>query len=148
MPSGALAKKMLSAYTEIEAWKLDHDIAMDHLDMEETIAWGNRLFQGLSESEAIWHAHVLEGKIDFVQTEVDEIKANYRAWLEASEGLLQLVKRLEACGHEVAGAVDLRASCAKSRALLKSDDQFTPADAVIELRDRALEEHRAGRCDD
>jgi len=65
MPSGALAKKMLSAYTEIESWKLDRDIAMDHLDMEETIAWGNRLFQGLSESEAIWHAHVLEGKIDF-----------------------------------------------------------------------------------
>jgi len=148
MPSGALAKKMLSAYTEIESWKFDHDVAMDHLDMEETIAWGNRLFQGLSESEAIWHAHVLEGKIDFAQTEVDEIKANYRAWLVASEGLLHLVKKLEACGREVSGAADFRANCAKARALLKSDDEFSPSEAVIELRDRALEEHRAGRCND
>jgi len=148
MPSGALAKKMLSAYTEIESWNSDHDLAMNYLDVEETIAWGNHLFQGLSENDANWHAHVFEGKIEFDQAKADDMTRNYGAWLKASERLLEFVKELEAFGHEFSGAVEFRANCAEARALLKSGDEFSPGDALIELRDRAVEEHRAGRCDD
>jgi hypothetical protein len=138
------ARMMVSAYAGIEPWKDDHDNAMVCFHIEDAVSWGNVLFKGLSEEDATWHTYVLESKIEYDESHQKELLEAYRTWLETSMRLLSFVERLEESGFEVRGSGELRRNCAEAKGILTDDDQFFVGDALTELRDEAVDEHRRG----
>jgi hypothetical protein len=142
--STRFARMMISAYAEIEPWKEDHDEAMVCFHVEDAISWGNVLFKGLSEEDAAWHTYVLESKIEYDEAYQKELLEAYQAWLGASMRLLPLVERLEESGFEVRGSEQFRRNCAETKGILTDDDQFFVGEALINLRDEAIDEHRRG----
>lgn len=145
MSSSRLTRRMISAYAEIEPWKEDHDRALACYAVEDTLSWGLLLFQGLSEEDANWHTHVLESKIPYDEAQEAELIENYRNWLEASNRLLPTIGQLEEWGFEVRGAHEFRKKCREAHGVLTEDVVFFADEALVNLRDEAINEHRAGR---
>jgi hypothetical protein len=144
MSSSRLSRRMISAYADIEPWKEDHDRALFCYAVEDTISWGLLLFQGLSEEDANWHTQVLESKIPYDEAQEAELIENYRNWLEASNRLLPTIGQLEEWGFEVREAHEFRKKCQEARGVLTEDVVFFVDEALVNLRDEAIDEHRRG----
>ncbi|MGC1719318.1 MAG: hypothetical protein WA746_10045 [Isosphaeraceae bacterium] len=145
MPSTQFAKKMLSAYVDLEPWEEDHDRALACFAIEEAMSFGNLIFRWVSERDAIWHTRVLESKIEYNEAEREEWIEIYRNWLGASERLLLTIARLEGQGFEVRGADEFRRNCDEARGISADDDVISVDEALINLRDEAIDEHRRER---
>lgn len=103
MPSTQLAKKMLSAYVDLEPWEEDHNRALACFAIEEAMSFGNLIFRWVSERDAIWHTRVLESKIEYNEAEREEWIEIYRNWLGASD----------ACSSPSQGLKDRALRCAE-----------------------------------
>src|SRR5262245_26397585 len=119
--------------------------------VEEVISWGNLLFKGLSEDDSNWHTYVLGSKLEYEEAYEKGLLESYREWLGASERLLRCIASLEEWGFEVRGSDEFRRNCTEERGILTDDDKFFVGDALTNLRDEAIDEHRGGRtyaCED
>ncbi len=145
MPLSRLTRRMISAYAEIEPWKVDHNRALACYDVGNDISCGLVLFQMLSEEDANWHTHVLESKIPYDEAQEAELLENYRSWLDASNRLLSKIGVLEGWGYEVRGAKEFREKCQEALGVLTEDAVFFADEVLVNLREEAINEHRAGR---
>ncbi len=144
MSSTRFANVVVSAYAEAEPWKEDHDTAMTGFCIEEMVSWGNRLFRGLSEDEETWHTQVFESKVAYDAEWQENLLELFRKWLKGSERLLTQIEWLEGSGFEVRGSGEFRQNCIEARGILTDDDKFFVGEALINLRDEAIDEHRRG----
>jgi len=136
---------MLSAYPVAESWMEDHERVMSCFDVEDAIAYGNIIFQRLSEYDVTWHAEVFEDEIPYEEGEFNKIQQNYRDWLQVAKTWLPWIKHHEEKDYEVRGAVEFRENCRKATNLFVPDNQFFQGQKLVDLRDRAIDDHRDGR---
>jgi hypothetical protein len=149
MPPPGIAERMISAYAETETWKDQHDKAVLCFEIEEFIAWGNRIFQGLSEDDAHWHGSVFfNQKVSFSKCLLEKLEQLYRDWLTASERIMSTIGDLEGWGFEIRGVEEFRRNCREVRGMFAPDDEFFQSDSLVELRDEAIDEHRQGKTTD
>jgi hypothetical protein len=139
----------LAAYADApRSWKRDHDAALQCRDLEDTLAVGNWLFGALSRIDDGWHGEVFEGRIPYDPEEEAQIRSFYRGWLKPCEQMLTKIAEFEAQGFEVSGASEFRRNCSEVKGILTPDSQFFSSDALVELRDQAIDSHRAGLTTD
>lgn len=144
MSSTRFANVIVSAYAEAEPWKEDHDTAMICFSVEQMVSWGNRLFRGLCEDDEIWQTHVLESNVAYDSDWQENLLDLFRKWRRGSERLLTQIEWLEGSGFEVRGSSEFRRNCIEARGILTDDDKFFVGEALINLRDEAIDEHRRG----
>lgn len=97
-----LARSLIVAYTGNERWKSDHIEAQLCFDVEESMAWGVRLFEGLKEFDARLESRALAKFDETVPRELDELASLYLMWLQGSEVGLSLAKDFASKGYSLA----------------------------------------------
>jgi hypothetical protein len=79
---------------------------------------------------------------------IDFAKEVLRQWLEVSLLLLQKIDRLESEHGIIEGTKEFRAKIAEARGIFTPDEDFFRDDKLIELRDQAIDQHRAGQSEE
>jgi hypothetical protein len=149
--------EMLSTFAQPEPWNSDHeegsprhgqDRALAFRDIATVVDRGNWLFWAISVVDENWHTEVYEGKTPYKPEEDAEITGYYQIWLHTAEKVLNSLNEHESRGHQVPGAEVFRKNCREARGLLTDDASFFSDDALVDLRDRAIDDFRAGRTAD
>ena len=105
----------------------------------------NHLFETISRFDSGWHAGVFAGQIAYNADQAAHILGFYRTWSKHADRVLAILDRLESEGHAFRGTDEYRRHCREARGLLTSDAEFFAGDALVALRDEAIDEHREGR---
>jgi hypothetical protein len=124
-------RRLIRAFAEAEPWKVHHDRAMACRDIEEAMGWGVRLFQGLSEQEAILQARAIASRGDEPSPDMSEFEQVFRQWIEISEMILSVATRLSEEGYAVDGLDEFRRVAEEARCQVELWD-FEPEILPIE----------------
>ncbi len=130
-----------------EQWKQDHDAAMRCFDFEGLLALGLSLFDFINRVDEAWRVKVYRGLVPYDATMDQVIEGLYRVWLRPCDRLHARLAELEK-HFDVKGASEFRAACREVQGILTRDDEFFTGDRLAELRDEAVEDHRAGSTED
>jgi hypothetical protein len=135
---------LLSTYAQLER----QDEGSDFRDLEAVVHTGNELFRAISLVDQNWHTEMYEGRTPYDEADEVEIAGYYRTWLHTGDRVLEAIEEQEARGRSVAGAEEFRKNRREAQGLLVDDAAFFGGDALAELRDEAIDDHRAGRTVD
>lgn len=141
----SIRKYQKSSKSYEEKWKTDHEEAMKCMDFEAIIAFGLSIYQFLNNLDEMWRMNVLKGQMAHDKSVDDVIDKLYRAWSEPCGHLLNSLASFEKAGYEITGADKFRAACREVEGLLTTDNDFFHHDKLLELRDRAIDEHHDGK---
>lgn len=144
MPDHGLAERLLSAYQDAEPWKVEHDARMECFQIEDAITAGNALFALVSEYDFQWHERVMSGVWPYSEASERPPEALYRLWLGAAERVLERAETRTREGHAIKGLEEYRDNVREARGVLTPDDDFFTSEELADLRDAAIEDHRAG----
>lgn len=127
---------LLSAYADKESWNREHDQAQLCLEVEEKLAWGIWIFQGLLDFEARIQSHALKRPGPEMNRLLDVIPTFYQRWVEESAFYLEQARQLQAAGGDVEGVEAFEATLEEARCLignLKLEDEIRPIEELIGL---------------
>ncbi len=142
-----LAERQIEAYgREVERWRLEHDDAMKCRDFELLLKLGLDAFETLNRIDAEVTASVFRGERD--QADIGFVELVYRLWRVPAIEVERRLEDFERSGFRVEFADEDRAACREVDGLLTSDAGFFRGDALVELRDAAIEAHRRGETED
>jgi hypothetical protein len=144
---GQIPAWMTVAEAYQEAWKRDHDLAMECRDCEELVAIGLHVYGLLEEREARWRDQVFHGAVPF-EAKLDEaFRRAHELWVMTTQAILQeQVDGLERQFDEVKVAGELRRLLSVVQAAL-SDWQPPRLSRAVGLRDHQLTEEGAAALD-
>ncbi|MEW4568506.1 hypothetical protein AB1L88_11635 [Tautonia sp. JC769] len=138
-------EQYLAAYSEqAERWKLDHDEAMACVDLEQFLVLGLTLAFSIDMIDTNWRTAMLAGQVEYDPAEEAEIQGRYRSWLAPSADILNRIEGMEAKGYKVRWADEFRRAYRDAVSLFVPDAEFFSGDALVELRDAAIDAQRAG----
>jgi hypothetical protein len=128
-----------------ERWQVDHEEAMACQNLEDLLLVGVSLSFGIDMIDTQWREAMMADQVPYASSDEEEIRDFYRTWLAPAEGMLANIARMEARGYEVKWADQFRRACREARAIFIDDSEFFMGDALVELRDRAIDDYREGR---
>ena len=129
---------------DVEAWKREHDtLADDCWAIEDMIDDMNLIFDRFQRIDIDVQRHFLSGS-DFDAKWDESIRASLSDWLEVASALMADVGGLERQYGKIAGTDALNENIRAVRGILTPDDGFFSSEALVELRDHAVDSHRAG----
>jgi hypothetical protein len=134
MPAIQTTRRFLTAYADRGQGRGDHDEAQACLDVEEKLAWGVPMFQGLLEVEARAQARARKGLTPELEQLLEMMPVFYGLWAEASEFYLDRAREFVAKGHHVEGVDALQAAIEEARCLLGNlelEEQMRPIEELI-----------------
>jgi len=134
MPMPTMSRRLISAYAVEEPWKKEHDEVKFCWIVEDSMAWGVRLFRGLCDEEARCQAHALRGQVDADHPFWAEIDESYRDWLGKVENVLSTADRLVGAGHTLKGLEEFRATIEEGRSVIGNAElaeELPSADEMI-----------------
>lgn len=138
--------QFLAAYSaQAERWKRDHVEAMECRDLEQLLLMGLFLSLSIDLIDTNWRTAMLGGQVEFDPAEEAEILGHYRTWLAPAADILARIEAMEAAGYKVQWADQFRRAHRDARAVFTADSEFFSSDALVELRDTAIDAHREGR---
>lgn len=129
--------------TEAEAWKKDHDKAIECYNLEDFLATGVRIADGLASLDEKHRSRVFAGEVEFDQEMHDMLTAAYGGLRDAFESLLETVVRFENRFGCVKNADEFRSRLNEIRGILTPDNVFF-GDGLIPLRDAAIDANLGG----
>lgn len=139
-------ERFLAEYSEqAERWKLDHDEAMACRDLEQLLVMGLMLAFSIDMIDTNWRTAMLADQVEYDLAEEEEIRGRYRAWLAPAADILGRIEAMEAKGFAVKWADEFRRAHREAVSLTVPDAEFFSGEALVELRDAAIDSHRAGR---
>lgn len=132
----------LDAYEdEYELWKADHDLAMRYFDFCDHVAEGIKLYRGICRLDEHWREEVLSKRLehdpDFTGRISELFTKVSRLMRQTRDTLLPEFERQFAV---VDKADEFRACCKELEDIHTSDADFFNHDALVDLRDAALDE--------
>lgn len=131
---------------EGEKWKRDHDRAMECMDFELLLQHGLSIFEAINLADEKIRRLSRRGNLEYT-AEIDEaITAIYRWWQTPCEKITGLLVKFENEGFEVENSEAFRSACREVSGILTEDSQFF-GDELVKTRDQAIEDHRAGLCE-
>lgn len=129
--------------SEVDAWKNDHDKAMECFDLEDFLLSGIRVADGLALQDEQYRSRVFSGKESFSHAYHDEFMATYQHLVGAFQDLLEVVKEFESRFGAVKHASEFRERLREIQGILTPDDKFF-GDGLVPLRDAAIDSHLGG----
>ena len=85
------------------------------------------------------------GQFDYTEGTRQAFAELFEWWLRPRGRVLPIIDYFEGRGHSVEGANEFRAACEDVVGIITPDAEFFGGDELAELRDRAIDEHRAER---
>ena len=116
--------------------------ASDGWAWDEVVAKANFLFDRLIDLDLDIQELVLNDRMEYDPALGEKVRRLLRDWLDVS---LRVIPHVE--GHVVDGADLLRSRVTEARSMLTPGGEFFGGDELARLRDRAIDEHRAGRTE-
>lgn len=141
-------KRIDSYHRGVEQWKIDHDDAMECLDLELILQEGLSIYDAINHFDEKWRSIVYDNPATYDREADDLIRKAYERWLTISEWILKshLIEEHQQRGFQVEYADKLRAACREVRGILADDAEFFSSERLVELRDEAVDEFRRGEC--
>ncbi len=127
-----------------ETWKTDHDGAMLCRDAEATAALAIAVFLAIDVIDMNRRAAVLAGREPFDPAEDDIIEGLYREWTDSAGHVAAMIDAAEADGFDVNFSEPFRRANREAQAMFVPDSQYFSGQALTDLRDRAIDDHRSG----
>lgn len=123
----------------MEAWRRNHEEAMECQDLEEYVSYGISLLRGLQEMD-----EEAAGKTGDPAT-MAAFGQLYQQWLAPTAALLSRLEDFKSRGYDVPVLHELRVACAEIKALLSIDTErlqrpFVPGRSVEDIRARVQPE--------
>ncbi len=149
LPRLQYAEKEMDRYREdVEAWKLDHaHLSRDCWPWEDLIAKAVFMYERiLLLDEDLREAYFAGAELtpESFAAHENSVRTLLQAWTFVSAQLEPHVRRLIGTYGEVAGGKAFFQSLEEAKAILTPDDKFFVHHKLVELRDDAIDAHRAG----
>ncbi|MDB5876333.1 MAG: hypothetical protein JWQ07_5775 [Ramlibacter sp.] len=129
---------------DVESWKADHEGAMRCRKAEAKAALAVGVFLAIDVIDMSRRAAVFSGRQAFDPTEDAIIESLYREWLESANKVSAVIDAAESDGFEVDYIESFRRAHREARAMFVPDSQFFAGQALTDIRDRAVDDHRGG----
>lgn len=98
-----------------EAWKPDHNLAMQCLALEELLCKGMGMFRRIREQDVAWSRKVQSGEADFDSERARHFRGRYERWYVPCDHVLKAVDYYEKQYRVIEGSNDFR----KARLLVR-----------------------------
>jgi len=139
-------KPLVEEYSRrAEGWQADHAEAMACKNLEDLLLLGVSLSFSIDLIDVHWRDAMMAGRTPYSSSDEEEIMGFYRTWLVPSDRMLASIALMEAAGFEVNLADQFRRACREAKAVFVADSDFFTGDAIVEMRDRAIDDYREGR---
>ena len=131
--------------SDIDAWKRDHDeLDQDCWVWEDFGKKVNLLFERLLDLDFRIQELFFSDPGMYDPTVSAEVRALFAKWLEVACAIEGEFVRLERDYGHVDGAEELRRKLSQVRDMLSPDEEFFTGDALVDLCEKAIDDHRAG----
>ena len=140
----------------------EHDAARDSViaeseraihcfDFAELVKQGADVLESINGLDDDWRRMIFTKVLPFEQAFEDEIRNLYVAWLATTEKVLGCYQVIEADflarGFSVEHVAFLQAGVREVRGILTSDAEFFNSSALVDLRDKAIDDFHNGNCE-
>jgi hypothetical protein len=142
------ARKHIQNYERESGVMAEHDEAMDCLDCELYLQLGIDAFDWVMRADRNFRAAAAEHEEAYSQELQNALQGFCKSWLMHCETAEAWIKRQLARGFEIDNLVVFRECCRQMQAIVKFNESTAPEilpDAMIRLRDQALEDYRHGK---
>jgi hypothetical protein len=133
---------------ESELWKRDHALAMAYYDFQDFLEFGINLFDSITKIDEDWRLRVLKHEFEYDPAIANGILDVYKAWFEPCAEIERIVSFLEQQFGNVANAAEFRSRCREAHGIVMPDVRFFAGDALVSLRDAAIDENHNGEAFD
>ncbi len=148
-PNARFLEKQLAIYEEQpEEWKGKHDAALRCLDFETLLSFAISLAEQIHRFDESWRLMLYKGLVTANERINEVIDGSYRRWLKPRDRLLQRLEQFEKEGFEVRGAAEFRSTCREVEGILTPDPDFFSDQALVQLRDEAIDAQHNGQTID
>jgi hypothetical protein len=130
---------------EGEAWKQDHEKAMRCLAFETTLRFGIEIYDALIDFDEKVRSKVLAGHAHFDPDYDAAIHRVISWWLKPCAAVEKEIQSFRDAGFEIEQADAFRTRHADARWMLKSAGEAFDHPKMVESRDRAIDDLRAGK---
>lgn len=145
MTTSTLIRKQVQLCDEAaQAWRPDHDDAMQCRDLEEWLTILVAAYDLAVQRDEDWRLGVFRKQEPYDAKVHGEINAMFEAWWAAAKKMEQNVSLLEVKSFTVEHAAALRDRLREVEQLLTPDSKFFRDRKLVDLRDEALDAHARG----
>jgi hypothetical protein len=145
----ALAQGKARVYREeSDLWKRDHALAMAYYNFQDFLEFGINLFDSITKIDEDWRLRVLKHEFKYDPVTAKKILGLYETWLEPCAEIERIALFLEQTFGNLANAAEFQLRCREARGIVTPDEQFFVGDALVNLRDEAIEENCKGETFD
>jgi len=138
------ARRQVSGYVgESKDVMRRHAEAMDCWDCEDVLQLGIDAFDWLNRADEAIRRDINSGRLEYDPRIDRALKSLYARWLKPCPFAEQWIAVQEARGFTVRNAARFRVCCEEARAIV-DDDDVLDNDAIVELRDEAIDAYRKG----
>lgn len=128
----------------VESWKTDHHSAMRCLDVDDAAVFALGIFLSIDVIDMNHRESVLSGRSTYDPSESSIIESLYQEWAEYAGRIAAQVDAAESDGYTVRCAEAFRRAYREAGAMCVPDSQHFVGQALTDLRDQAIEDHRSG----
>jgi hypothetical protein len=141
-----IVRDKIDAYEdECDLWKADHERAMVYFRFCDLLRDGIQIFHDICRLDENWRLGIFKGNIPYdasfdgkIRSLVDRF---YRTTISIERDVLPA---FETQFGAVEHAVEFRSVCKDILGMMSADDEFFKDDALLTLRDRAIEDDERG----
>jgi hypothetical protein len=131
-----------------EQWKSNHLDAMTCRDIEDFLHLAIQAFFWICRESDNAQQDILNGARPYSEEEYRGFHKMYAEWLNVCQCYVPHLEECESKGFEVQHAAKFRECLREATGILTPDSDFFSSDSLVILRDNAIDEFRAGGCED
>ena len=144
---GVVSNRVTAFREEVESWKTDHDLAMKCMDFESLLQAGLSVLDAIHSIDERCALAVRSGQAIADDDIQEAITRLYEDWSVPCARVLQKLPEFEHAGYAVKYAPEIRAASREVAGILTKDADFFVGDAIVDLRDEAIDAHRENRLE-
>ncbi|MBI1902001.1 MAG: hypothetical protein HYS13_12935 [Planctomycetia bacterium] len=103
------------------------------------------MFDVIVRLDERWRRDVYRAKVEYSPTDAEAIHQLFVDWHRPCAKVLDQLEAFERAGLDVKWAREFRARCREAEGILTPDARFFADDALVRLRDEALDQHKEGQ---
>ena len=141
-----LVRREIELYVDTSNFSIgDHEEALKCFDFQELLTKGVLAFSAICRLDERFREKVLSDPSKYTPAFDEFVLQLYRLWHSPCESLLQKLEEFEQLGYAVECGDDFRKCCREAVGILTADQEFFNGDALVALRDAALDDHEKGQ---
>jgi hypothetical protein len=145
MPAFCAAKRQIDIIDE--QWKENHLEAMSCWAFEDLLRLCVETFERIGRHDEGWRSSVFRGELPYSYEEEENLLALYADWKDVCEHFLVPLSSFEARGYVIECAERFRSCIGEAHGISTPDAEFFVGDAMVDLRDKAIEDNRRGEVE-